>query len=128
MPIQRRTFDPALQTAASVKSTYTPSNRDVLGHVPGPMRRHAAFVVYGFGATLPKHTPIEDIAYSMRLCNNEDWSLEKAARNRIKGRLSAIRAYCLMCVSGPKAVRMCQSTTCPLHPFRMGNNPFRRKV
>lgn len=128
MPIARRSASAALQTAASVKASYTPSSSDVLGSVPGPLRRRAAFIVYGFGETLPKHTPIEDIAYSMRLCNDEDWPLERAARNRIKGRLSAIRAYCLMCVSGPKAVRMCQSTTCPLHPFRMGNNPFRRKA
>ena len=43
----------------------------------------------------------------------------------IKSPAKAIRAYCLSCVCGNAAeVRRCHITTCPLHPFRFGKNPF----
>jgi hypothetical protein len=42
--------------------------------------------------------------------------------------LKAIRAKCLdCCAEMPSEVRACQITSCALHPYRMGNNPFRRK-
>jgi hypothetical protein len=44
--------------------------------------------------------------------------------------LRSIRAYCReVCASGqPKEVRLCTSEECPLHFFRMGNNPLRAGV
>ncbi len=43
----------------------------------------------------------------------------------ITGPAKAIRAYCLECVCGDKkAVRECEITRCPLHPFRFGKNPY----
>lgn len=40
-----------------------------------------------------------------------------------------IRAYCIQCVANqPKEVELCPIEDCPLHPFRMGKNPFRKKV
>lgn len=36
----------------------------------------------------------------------------------------AIRKYCLWCMGGSrKFVRECDTSDCPLHPFRMGKNP-----
>ena len=41
----------------------------------------------------------------------------------------AIRAMCKECCGGSlKAVRTCESTTCPLWPFRMGRNPNRAGI
>jgi len=44
-----------------------------------------------------------------------------------------IRAFCVKCVGDSsngrkplKAVRNCQVHFCPLHPYRMGTNPFRK--
>ncbi len=42
--------------------------------------------------------------------------------------LKAIRAKCLDCCAGsPAEVRECHISTCALHPYRMGKNPFRKK-
>lgn len=41
--------------------------------------------------------------------------------------VKAIRAKCLdCCCNQPKEVRLCPTARCPLHPFRMGHNPFRK--
>ena len=37
--------------------------------------------------------------------------------------LKAIRAFCLECQGGTKAVRECATTNCVLHPYRMGMWP-----
>jgi len=43
--------------------------------------------------------------------------------------LKAIRAKCLDCVCFQREeVRLCPSEDCPLHPFRFGKNPFRKKT
>lgn len=43
-------------------------------------------------------------------------------------RKKAIRALCLMCMGGaPSEVKRCTSKECPLHPYRMGKNPFSKK-
>jgi len=39
--------------------------------------------------------------------------------------IRAIRQYCLDCSSGPKAVKFCPDTACPLWPLRFG---MRRKT
>lgn len=42
--------------------------------------------------------------------------------------LKAIRAKCIeCCCKRLSEVRECKSEECPLHPFRMGKNPFRAK-
>lgn len=39
----------------------------------------------------------------------------------------AIRAYCLSCCcESSLEVKLCPAEECPLHPFRMGKNPFRK--
>lgn len=43
--------------------------------------------------------------------------------------MKAIRAKCLeCCCDSVSEVKECNITGCPLHPFRMGKNPFRKKV
>ena len=43
--------------------------------------------------------------------------------------LKALRARCLDCCCGDASeVRKCVATDCPSWPFRMGTNPFRKKV
>lgn len=42
--------------------------------------------------------------------------------------LRAIRLKCLDCsADARKEVELCPVANCPLHPFRFGKNPFRRK-
>lgn len=42
--------------------------------------------------------------------------------------LKAIRAKCLECCCDQVVeVRLCDMTDCPLWPFRMGRNPYRKK-
>jgi hypothetical protein len=41
--------------------------------------------------------------------------------------LRVIRRKCLDCSAGqPSEVRLCPVTACPLHPYRMGEDPFAR--
>ena len=42
--------------------------------------------------------------------------------------IKAIREKCLDCCCYQKEeVKLCTCTDCPLYPFRMGKNPFRKK-
>ena len=55
---------------------------------------------------------------------SEILSLKFRAQNPLK----AIREKCLDCCCGNAAeVRKCVALDCPLWPFRMGRNPFRKK-
>src|SRR5215471_6252336 len=55
---------------------------------------------------------------------SEILSLKFRAQNPLK----AIREKCLDCCCGKAAeVRKCVAVDCPLWPFRMGTNPFRKK-
>lgn len=48
---------------------------------------------------------------------------------RIHNPMTAIRARCVQCCCGqPGEVAKCTAKTCALHPFRMGVNPFNKKV
>lgn len=40
----------------------------------------------------------------------------------------AIKAKCMECCCGQREeVRLCKIETCPIWPYRMGKNPFRKK-
>ena len=42
--------------------------------------------------------------------------------------LKAIKAFCKCCSgNSSKELRLCPTDSCPLHPFRFGNNPYRKK-
>jgi len=48
---------------------------------------------------------------------------------RKKNPVKAIREKCFDCCSGAKSeIRKCVSTNCPIWPFRLGTNPFRKKT
>lgn len=43
--------------------------------------------------------------------------------------VKVIRAYCLeCCLNSAHEVALCPAAGCPLHPFRMGKNPYRKTV
>lgn len=42
--------------------------------------------------------------------------------------IKAIRAHCLSCKEGVKAVRLCKESHCVFHQYRMGKNPARKGV
>lgn len=43
--------------------------------------------------------------------------------------IKAIRAKCLDCCCGQaNEVKLCPSTDCALYPFRLGKNPYRKRV
>ena len=41
--------------------------------------------------------------------------------------LKIIREKCLDCCCGSVEVKLCHIKDCPLFPYRMGKNPFRKK-
>ena len=42
--------------------------------------------------------------------------------------VKVIRAYCLeCCLNSAHEVALCTAAGCPLHPFRMGKNPYRKE-
>lgn len=48
--------------------------------------------------------------------------------DRITNPLKAIRKKCLdCCLDQSNEVKLCPAEDCPLWPFRMGKNPFRKK-
>ena len=48
--------------------------------------------------------------------------------DQITSPIKAIRAMYIDCYCGQiSEVKQCPSRKCPLHPFRMGKNPFRKK-
>ena len=52
----------------------------------------------------------------------------KDFESSIASPVKAIRAKCLDCCAGSVVeVRECPVAGCPLHPYRMGRNPFRQK-
>ena len=47
---------------------------------------------------------------------------------KITNRKTAIRAFCVTCCNGQLSeVRLCTVTKCPLHPFRLGDDPHNLK-
>ena len=47
----------------------------------------------------------------------------------IKTPLKAIRAKCIECSCGQKnEVKLCPVTGCPLYPFRIGKNPYKKEL
>lgn len=127
MPIKKRTLGQPteLQVPAteSPSLTYTPDPSAVLHAFPHPKR--AAFVLYA--DENPKAVPTDDLIALLRTPDNAS-SVDTTYRNRICGKATAVRAFCVFCVGGqPKKVRTCANIDCALWAFRMGNNPFRRK-
>ena len=104
-----------------------------------PVREREGGVLYGFPSikraaiilyneTDPKTIPIDDLVDLVRTPDN-DADVDKVYRNRIRSKATGIRAFCVLCAGGqPRRVRVCENVKCALWPFRMGSNPFRRKI
>lgn len=76
----------------------------------------------------PKEIPLAALREMAAPTSNED-SMTAAAKKRIKNPATAIRAFCMYCMSGQSAeIRRCIAIDCTLWPFRMGQNPFFGKV
>jgi hypothetical protein len=114
-----------LQAPAKPKKPFEESPRAVVSLLPREQRTRAGYVMYGHYGTEPDSIPLDDLVALARTPYNKTDNIEQVYRNRIKGRLSAIRAYCVTCVGGPKKVRFCDMFTCPLWAFRMGHNGLR---
>jgi len=114
-----------LQVPAKTVRVFVPNPDSVMTHLRSDaVKRRAGVVLYQSAS--PSDTPFDDLVTMARTMNDET-TLERAYRNRIKGRLSAIRAWCVLSQGSAKRVRSCENVTCPLYPFRMGTNPFRRR-
>lgn len=70
-----------------------------------------------------KENPNDQLTENKRLDDAVDRYRKKATTP-----LKAIRALCVECMGGyVKWVADCETTTCPLHPFRMGVNGLLKK-
>lgn len=75
----------------------------------------------------PKDVPVEILLAGVQYVQNggnEFGRIEEFYRSRIRSPLTAVRAFCVMCMDGPKKASECQSVTCPLWAFRKGKNSF----
>lgn len=97
------------------------------------LRRMAAAIIHG--GKHPKDVPIPDLIYMIRGCpslvniGTTETSIKQKSVDRVKGPLTAIRAYCIDCMGGSTTmVRDCTDNRCAHWPFRMGNNPFFGKI
>lgn len=128
MPIKKiNRSDVELQVPAIERFTlgHTPSPGAVLAGIDKPGIRTCGHITYT--GSDPSEVPTDDLVAMLRDVQNVGETLETTYRNRVRGKLTAVRAFCVLCASGAKAARACSSVDCALWPFRMGNNPFRRK-
>lgn len=69
----------------------------------------------------------DEFEEDMDLIDNE-LNEEEGNNDEIKSPLKAIRAFCIDCMGGQvREVKLCPSQICPLHAFRMGKNPYRKR-
>ncbi len=131
MAIKKRDFtatgrvlqEPAIQPR--VKPAYEASPGAVINtDLADVEKRVIGHLVYA-GAD-PMAVPTDDLVTMLRVVHNHD-NLDHSYRNRIRSKATSVRSYCVMCAQSAKGARMCASVTCPLWPFRMGNNPLKRK-
>lgn len=126
MPIKKRDTTASGVAASAVPLPYVPDPAARLQSCATPSEtRLAAFKTYALPGTPPKDIPSDDIVRLLRAPQNDE-NVDLVYRNRIKGRLTAIRAFCVFCQGGsPKAARLCANVTCPLWAFRTGANGMR---
>ncbi len=54
---------------------------------------------------------------------------EKIEVKKVTNPVKVMRLKCLDCCNGSiTEVKLCTCEDCPLHPFRFGKNPYRKKV
>ena len=70
----------------------------------------------------------DEFEEDMDLIDNELNEDGEGNKEEIKSPLKAIRAFCIDCMGGQvREVKLCPSQICPLHAFRMGKNPYRKR-
>lgn len=70
----------------------------------------------------------DEFEEDMDLIDNELNEDGEENNDEIKSPLKAIRAFCIDCMGGQvREVKLCPSQICPLHAFRMGKNPYRKR-
>lgn len=60
-----------------------------------------------------------------------EWIEDEVEEEEVEVRspLKAIRKFCVECMGGNRVeVKACTSPKCPLYAFRMGKNPYNKKV
>ena len=77
-----------------------------------------------------KSDPAEPVPDNFFLKEEEDKArFIQTYKDRIKNPTTAIRAHCVECMGGyTKEVDACPSKQCALYPFRLGKNPFHKRV
>lgn len=74
----------------------------------------------------PKALPFDELREHIHAGRKGGDVVEHKYAARIRNRATAMRAYCVECQGGlVVGVKECAAVTCPLHPFRMGGDPFR---
>lgn len=123
MPIKQRTaIISGLQVPA--KKPYVPSPDAKLSNVHPDDIRVAGFFAYA--GVDPMTVPLDDLTAMMRTPQN-DADLDRAYRDRVRSKATAVRSFCVLGMGSAKKVRLCENVTCALWPFRMGNSPFKGK-
>lgn len=92
-----------------------------LGHNPNRQKAHS------FNSTLENGLPAPcSKTDSVGVDVSTSGESEKGEHEPLRSYLPTIRAYCLACcLKQPHEVAACPSSDCPLHPFRLGKNPYR---
>lgn len=119
MAVMRRRPTPAPAQATEAPAPPAPAAR-------GPVRRRIVPIV----AATPKPAP--EVAAELEEAGADaarDKAIVQRYVDRIKNPKTAIRARCIQCCNGQvKEVQLCPATTCALHQFRMGVNPFHKRT
>jgi len=138
MPIKRRSSMPAkdavfdapeeakLNIVAKPK-TPIPDESCIRQVYPQPtaqqMRAYGPLAL-SMGSIPSDYMTTKDTVEALRAPYDKNSPQEQRYRNRIKGRGTAITAFCVICQGGRKDVTECAATQCPLWGFRFGSDPF----
>ena len=139
MPIKRRSAIPSKDAVFETPSdgklhivakpkTPVPDN-SALNAVYGDSAPRSLLLRFGqlaakHGDTPDDHMTVKDRFTALRTPYDDKNPQEQRYRNRIKGRATAITAFCVICTGGRKGVTECAETQCPLWAFRFGSDPF----
>lgn len=108
-----------LPPSGSLEALYGAENE-----LPGPIARSVGLLSLSHGDDPDQHFNVKDLVTLMRTPLDTKNPQEQRYRNRVRGRGTAITAFCITCVGGRKAVTECIDTSCPLWSFRFGGDPY----
>jgi hypothetical protein len=76
----------------------------------------------------PKSLNYDQMLEILGMQPSSDTAMDTKYREKIKSPITAIRAFCISCQGDIPGVNDCATFNCPFWPFRMGKNPFFRKL